>query len=202
MTKDNSTEQKIIEAAEEVFHRKGYDGARMQEIAEQAGINKGLLHYYFKTKDNLFAAIFSVAKNRMLSRLQVILEMEVPLHEKIDMLVDQYLSVMLKHPALPRFVLNELNKNPDRFIKKHFNKEMKEALTAFQKSIEQEVKKGTIRNIDARQLLINLMAMIIFPFIGRPIFQEVFGEDEKGFKKLLEERGENIKSFIKNAISL
>lgn len=202
MTKDNPTEQKIIEAAEEVFHQKGYDGARMQEIAEQAGINKGLLHYYFKTKDNLFAAIFSVAKNRMISRLQVILEMEISLHEKIDMLVDQYLSVMLKHPALPRFVLNELNKNPERFIKKHLDKEMKEALTAFQKSIEQEVKKGAIRNIDARQLLMNLMAMIIFPFIGRPIFMEVFGADEKEFKKLLRERGENIKTFIKNAISL
>lgn len=202
MKKDNSTEQKIIEAAEEVFHHKGYDGARMQEIAEQAGINKGLLHYYFKTKDNLFAAIFSVAKNKMLSRLQVILEMETPLHEKIDMLVDQYLSIMLKHPALPRFVLNELNKNPDRFIKQHFNREMKEALNAFQKSIELEVKKGTIRNIDARQLLMNLMSMIIFPFIGRPIFREMFDVDDKGFKKLLEERKENIKLFIKNAISL
>lgn len=201
MIRDQNTEQKIIEAAEEVFHKRGYDGARMQEIADQAKINKGLLHYYFKTKDNLFAAIFSAAQSRLISRLQAILEMDIPLNEKIDMLIEQHLNMLLKYPSLPRFVLNELNKNPERFVKKYFNKDKKETIAALQKSIEDEAKKGNIRNIDARHLLMNIMALMIFPFIGRPIFQEVFGEDDKGIRKLLEERKEHIKSFIKSAIS-
>ena len=73
---DNSTEQKIIEAAETVFHEKGFDGARMQEIADKANINKGLLHYYFKSKDVLFEAIFSAALRRTLTNLNSILIME------------------------------------------------------------------------------------------------------------------------------
>ena len=56
---DHTTEQKILDAAEVVFHEKGFDGARMQEIADKATINKGLLHYYFKSKDALFDAIFN-----------------------------------------------------------------------------------------------------------------------------------------------
>ena len=72
---DNTTEQKILEAAQEVFHEKGYDGARMQEIADKASINKGLLHYYFKTKDSLFEAIFSIAFRQMIAQIQAIITM-------------------------------------------------------------------------------------------------------------------------------
>src|ERR1700712_5053671 len=102
MEEISGTEQKILAAAEEVFHEKGYDGARMQEIAEHAGINKGLLHYYFKTKDKLFEAIFSRALQHMISKIFGILEMELPLEDKIRLIVDQYMSMILKNPTLPR----------------------------------------------------------------------------------------------------
>lgn len=200
MTTDNSTEQKILEAAEEVFHEKGYDGARMQEIAEHAGINKGLLHYYFQTKDKLFEAIFSVALNRMVSRVHIILEMEGTLEEKINLIIDQYMSIVLKNPSLPRFVINELNKNPDRFVARHINKDAKSAFSTFLKSVQKEIDAGNIRQIDARQLLMNMISLIIFPFIGKPIMQVFFGADNEEFKKLLGERREHIKLFIKNAI--
>ena len=79
-----NTEQKILNAAEEVFHTKGYDGARMQEIADKASINKGLLHYYFKSKDALFDTIFSLALRRMVTNIQSVLSMDIPLEEKIN----------------------------------------------------------------------------------------------------------------------
>lgn len=202
MGNENTTEQKILEAAEEVFHEKGYDGARMQEIAEQAGINKGLLHYYFKTKDKLFEAIFSVAVNRMISRILAILELEIPLDEKIDMIVDQYMALLIKNPALPRFVLSELNKNPDQFIAKHFKKEVKTAFATFAAAVRKEAEQGAIRPIDARHLFMNMISMIIFPFIGRPLMQVVFGADNAEFKQLLAERKELIKKFLKDAIRI
>ncbi len=202
MANDTTTEQKILEAAEDVFHEKGYDGARMQEIAEQAGINKGLLHYYFKTKDKLFEAIFSAALNRMVSRILSILELEIPLDQKIDLIVDQYMGMLLKNPALPRFVLNELNKNPDQFIAKHFKKDIKDAFANFSASVQKEANNGAIKQIDGRMLFMNMISMIIFPFIGRPLIQVVIGADNAEFKQIMLERKEHIKKFIKDAIKV
>ncbi|MCE3258374.1 MAG: TetR/AcrR family transcriptional regulator [Bacteroidetes bacterium] len=132
---NTTTEQKILEAAEEVFHEKGYDGARMQEIADKASINKGLLHY-----------------------------------------------------------------NPDQFISKHINQNIPPIFSAFVESVEKEIASGKIKPIDPRQLFINMISMIIFPFVGRPMIQVVMGLDNKEFNLLIKERRELIKSFIRNAL--
>jgi len=197
---DKNTEEKILAAAGEVFHSKGYDGARMQEIAEYAGINKGLLHYYFKTKDALFDAIFGIALNQIVSRIVVILEQEITLDEKIDRIIDQYMDLLSKNPTLPRFVLNELNKDADKFISRHFNEMAKSAFAKFSDSVKVQAAKGSIRPVDAHQLFTDLISLIMFPFVGRPILQTVFGTDDKEYKKLLDVRKIHIKEFIKAAI--
>jgi AcrR family transcriptional regulator len=197
---NTTTEQKILEAAEEVFHEKGYDGARMQEIADKASINKGLLHYYFKTKDSLFEAIFSVAVRTMVSQIHGILSQDISLEEKMEKIIDKYMDMLARNSALPRFVLNELNKNPDQFISKHINQNIPPIFSAFVESVEKEIASGKIKPIDPRQLFINMISMIIFPFVGRPMIQVVMGLDNKEFNLLIKERRELIKSFIRNAL--
>jgi AcrR family transcriptional regulator len=197
---DNSTEQKILEAAETVFHEKGYDGARMQEIADKASINKGLLHYYFKSKDSLFDAIFGMALKRMMSNINSILSMEIPLEEKIDLIVDGYMNMLARNSSLPRFVITELNKDPDRFIAKHLNSNIKNVFSSFIDSVQKEIDAGTIRPIDPAQLFMNMISMIIFPYVGRPMIQVVVGLDNKEFHSLMQERREIIKLFIKQAL--
>lgn len=200
MSTEKNTEEKILEAAEKVFHDKGFYGARMREIAEKAGINKGLLHYYFKTKHKLFEAIFNVAKNRMISKIQGILEKDMPLQEKVEQIVDGYLDMLIKHPNLPQFVLNELNSNPDQFVGKHFNHSIKDTFSRLQDAIEQEVRAGKIQPIDARQLIMNLMSMIVFPFAGRPILQNLLAMDNTTYFAIMEERKTHIKAFVRNAL--
>ena len=178
---DNSTEQKILEAAETVFHEKGYDGARMQEIADKASINKGLLHYYFKSKDALFDAIFSMALKRMMSNINSILSTDIPLEEKIDLIVDGYMNMLSRNSSLPRFVITELNKDPDRFIAKHLNGSIKNVFSSFIDSVRKEIDAGRIRPIDPRHLFMNMISMIIFPYVGRPMIQIVIGLDNTGF---------------------
>ena len=195
-----NTEQKILEAAEEVFHEKGFDGARMQEIADKASINKGLLHYYFKTKDSLFEAIFSIAFRKMLAQIQSILLLEIALDEKIDRIVDGYMSLLAKNPSLPLFVINELNKNPDRFIAKNINSDTVKTFSSFVASVQKEVDAGNIRPVDPRQLFMNMISMIIFPYIGRPMVQSVIGLNSKEFQLMMVERKEHIKIFLKQAI--
>lgn len=197
---DNSTEQKILDTAETVFHEKGYDGARMQEIADKASINKGLLHYYFKTKDSLFDAIFSMALRRMVTNINSILLMEIPLEEKIDLIVDGYMNMLSRNSSLPRFVITELNKDPDRFVAKHLNSNFKDVFSSFIASVQKEVDAGNIKPIDPTQLFMNMISMIIFPYVGRPMIQVVVGLDNKAFQNLMQERREMIKLFIKQAL--
>lgn len=195
------TEEKIIRAAEEVFYLEGYGGARMRIIADKAGINKGLLHYYFKTKEKLFDTIFGVAINKVLFRIQEILEEESPLFEKIDRIVDEYSRFLAVNPAMPRFVLNELGKNPDHFLTKGLAANAHTTMARFRETLEVESRAGLIRKVDAHQLLLDIFSLVIFPYVGQPMVQLVFGMDNRHFKNLVGERKEHVKDFIKRAIA-
>ncbi len=197
---DNKTEQKIIEAAEIVFHEKGFDGARMQEIADKASINKGLLHYYFKSKDALFDAIFNMALKKMSGTINSILKMDISLEEKMNLIIDSYMNLLLRNSSLPRFVITELNKDSDRFIKKYLSGEINNVFANFINSVQKEIDAGKIKPINPKHLFMNMISMILFPFIGKPMIQVLIGVDNKEFNKLIQERREHIKAFSKDAL--
>ena len=114
----DSTEQKIFDAAHEIFVQKGMDGAKMQEIADRAGINKALLHYYFRSKEKLFEMIFTSAAQKLFPKINFIFESDLPLFQKIEQFCHEYLEVMIENPYLPAFLINEINQDPERFIEK------------------------------------------------------------------------------------
>src|ERR1700759_4757996 len=118
MRKDLSTEEKILSAAKKVFLTKGMDGARMQDIADEAGINKALLHYYFRSKDKLFEQIFLDVAGALLPRIFAILESDRGLFEKIESFCDEYISQLIETPYVPIFILNEIHRQPQTFLKK------------------------------------------------------------------------------------
>ena len=197
---DHTTEQKILDAAEVIFHEKGFDGARMQEIADKASINKGLLHYYFKSKDALFDSIFNMAVKKMSGNINSILKMEISLEEKIDLIIDSYMNLLLRNSSLPRFVIAEINKDSDRFIKKYLSGEINNVFSKFIDSVQKEIDAGKIKPIDPKHLFMNMLSMILFPFVGKPMIQVLIGFDNKEYNKLMIERREHIKEFIKQAI--
>ncbi|MGK7396046.1 MAG: TetR/AcrR family transcriptional regulator [Candidatus Cyclobacteriaceae bacterium M3_2C_046] len=197
---DQSTQEKILKAAEEVFQDKGFDGARMQEIADKAHINKGLLHYYFRTKNKLFEAIFVKAFNHLFGSINALLSTEKPLQEKLDLLIDKYLDLLLMNPAIPRFVINELNLNAEAFVNRVMTSKNRPDLQEFFTAVEKEMEAGRIRPIDPKHLLMNIVAMCVFPFIGKPMLQGIFQLDQKQFKNLMLQRKVQIKTFVKNAL--
>lgn len=115
---DASTEQRILSAAKKVFISKGMAGARMQDIADAAGINKALLHYYFRSKEKLFEMIFKEVVKEFLPKINLIFESDKNLFEKIDMFCTEYIEQIRKTPYLPVFILNEINQQPEVLIKK------------------------------------------------------------------------------------
>ena len=198
--KDKNTEELILEAARKAFITRGMSGARMQDIADEAGINKALLHYYFKNKEQLFDTIFMDAAGKLFPRINMILTSEQSLFEKIESFCEEYITVVQDNPYLPLFVLNELNRDPVYFMNKLWGRAHRPDPRMFLKQIEEEVAKGTIKPISPLNLLMNLISMTIFPYIGKPIFQQTIGLDEMQFRMTMEQRKKEIPKFIIDAI--
>jgi len=195
-----STEEKILTSAKSVFMAKGMFGARMQDIADEAGINKALLHYYFRSKEKLFEVIFSEAAQKLIPKINFIFESDMPLFEKIEHFCDDYITIMAENPYLPLFVLNEINQDANRFLNNIWAKQSMPRPKNFLDQIEKEVKKGTIKPISPLHLLINLISMTIFPFIGKPMFQFNLQLDELQYRQIMEQRKKEIPKFIIDSI--
>ncbi|MBN2173686.1 MAG: TetR/AcrR family transcriptional regulator [Bacteroidales bacterium] len=200
MTKDDlNTEQKILEAAKSVFIVKGLEGARMQEIADEAGINKALLHYYYRTKDKLFEAVFREAFYKLVPNIVELLKTDMPLFDKIRHFVKTYIDIFFENPFIPGFVLHELSRNPQRIVNLISNIGIEPKVFADQ--INEEVRLGKIKPIDPYQLIVNMLAMCIFPFAATPIIKNIiFKSDEKSFHQFMLERKDEVPEFIINSI--
>jgi len=198
-SKDENTENQILDAAENVFQRKGMDGARMQEIANEAGINKAMLHYYYRSKQLLFEAVFKKAFSLLAPELNKILNDDSSIEIKIRNFTQNYISFIIKHPYLPFFIIQELNRNPDFILKLKDGKGFPN-LEKFKGQVTAEVENGTLKPIKGEQLFINILALNIFPFVATPLIKAFVNIDEKAFKKLMEERKIEVANFIINAI--
>jgi AcrR family transcriptional regulator len=198
--KDKSTEEKILDAARKVFVLKGLDGARMQDIADEAGINKALLHYYFRTKDKLFEMIFMETVGKIFPRFEMILLSDMDLFDKIRQIVSSYIEVIIHNPYLPLFVLNEMNKNPEFGIVDFFKVQRPMIIHRFMEDIEKEVSKGTIKAVSPAHLLVNMMSMCIFPFVAKPVINIMLDLDELQFRNMMEQRKRVVAEFIIESI--
>src|SRR5690554_1392940 len=190
--KRDTTEEKILAAAQSVFIRKGMDGTRMKEIADEAGINKALLHYYFRSKQKLFEAIFEKAFTQILPDIINMVESDKNFIEKLNIFIDNYFDLLMKNPFLPGFILTEINRDSDLIVsvfRKHGVNP-----SVFLEVAKKEMGKGNIRKMDPRELLINILALCIFPFAARPLLEIIFfNNDEKAYKEFLILRKENVK---------
>ena len=196
---DATTEDKILAAARKVFIAKGMAGARMQDIADEAGINKALLHYYFRSKEKLFETIFKELSLQFIPRINSVFESDLSLYEKIEIFCAEYISKLLENPFIPLFIVNEMNKQPDVFLKKMWGGK-KPVVAKLIQQIDQEVRKGNIKKIHPAQLLLNMVSMCIFPFIGKPLCQLVMGINETGYRQLMEDRKKLVPQFIIESI--
>lgn len=197
--KDQTTEEKILAAARKVFVRDGMAGARMQDIADEAGINKALLHYYFKNKEKLFETIFKEATFEFLPRMNAIFESDMPLFEKIETFCREYIAQVMKTPYIPIFLLSELNKQPDQFIKKMWGNQ-RPKLDKMAMHVQAEIAKGAIKPIHPLSLVLNMFGMCVFPFVAKPMLSFAGRITDAQFNDLMELRKSEIPRFIIEAI--
>ncbi|WP_018611931.1 TetR/AcrR family transcriptional regulator [Segetibacter koreensis] len=197
--KDLTTEQKILEAARKIFLTKGLDGARMQDIADEAGINKAMLHYYFRSKDKLFEQIFAEVAGHFLPKVLAIFESEETVFKKIETFCIEYINQINETPYVPIFILNEINRHPEEFLKKVFGNKMP-PVGKIIKQLEKEQKQGIIKKVDPLQLLLNMLSLCVFPFVARPVIQLIAGMDRTQFNTMIEQRKKEVPKLIIDSI--
>ena len=199
--KTENTETEILIAAKEIFQQKGMAGARMQEIADKAKINKALLHYYYRSKQLLFEAVFKSAFSLLAPQLNKVLNDDSDLFEKIRKFTENYVSFVIKHPYLPNFVIQELNKNPE-FVQKLRSEKNFPSIEKFKLQVSDAINQGIIKPIEAEQLFINIISLNIFPFIGEPLLMALVNVDKESYNKILENRKTEVAEFIINSIKI
>ncbi|MEO5902479.1 MAG: helix-turn-helix domain-containing protein [Gemmatimonadaceae bacterium] len=204
---DGETEQRILAAAKAVFIKRGTSGARMQEIAEEAGVNQALLHYYFRSKEKLSEAVFRETAGQMFPALIQIAGGEMPVIEKIDRIVDTYLTTMAATPFLPGYVLSELHHHPERIPQllgevtgSELGTFTRPAFDRLDKQLATEARAGRMRRISVTQFFVNLLSLCVFPFAARPMINAAFGFDDADFSRFIEQRRKELPVYIKSAL--
>lgn len=199
---DGDTEQRILDAARRVFVRRGTVGARMQEIAAEAGVNQALLHYYFRSKDRLAAVVFKEAAARLLPAIAGLLGSDASLEEKVEGFVHLYIDGVRQSPFIPGYLVSELHQQPERLtalidaagpagrqaadaVRQRLGVQLRDAAAA-----------GTIRPITAEHFFVNMVALCVMPFLARPLLDALLGMDSEGFDRFLDERRAELPGFI------
>jgi AcrR family transcriptional regulator len=205
--RDSDTERQILDAAHTVFVRHGTAGARMQEIADEAGVNKALLHYYFRSKSRLASAVFQRVAAALFARLGEVLGGEGDLEDKLPRVIALYLDQLSKTPYAPGYILSELNQHPGRA------REFAEAihvlraragvpdlLASVDRQIKARVRAGAMRPIATEQFIANLASLCVFPFAARPMLGAVLGWDDGGFERFIKQRRSALPRFFLDAL--
>lgn len=199
---DNSTEEKIKGAARTVFHQKGFAATRTRDIAEEAGINLALLNYYFRSKEKLFELIMFETMSGFMERMTLVFnDANTSLEEKIELIAEKYIDQILEEPEIPLFLLSELrNGGSSLFDKTPFAQNVMGS--SFVMQFGQAVMSGKISNGHPLQFLVNLMGLIVFPFVARPVFTRVGNLKDEDFNDLMQERKKLIPIWIKSMMTV
>jgi AcrR family transcriptional regulator len=204
---DRATEQRILDAAHAVFVRRGTAGARMQEIAAEAGTNQALLHYYFRSKDRLAQAAFERAASQLLPAVIHVLASDLALDAKVTRVVEIELDHLSRAPYLPGYIISELTHHPERArqliaaLTGQSPEDIRPRVVAtLRKQIDARVTRGAMRAITPEQFIVNLMALCIFPFAARPMLAALFAMDQPAFEQFIARRRQDLPAFFLGAL--
>ncbi len=200
INESQSAEERILEAATKNFVYLGYSGARMQQIANDAGVNKALLHYYFESKEVLFKRVMEDALAGFARISGVLLEREAgSLYQRFRLLADRFLQVMLRKPFLPGFILQEAQQHPELMYP--ILQKYQVDLNAVQQEINEEAAAGRMQPTDARELLVNMFSVCFFPFLAMPLISQVlYTGGEEALGQLLDQRRKAVEELVLNRV--
>lgn len=181
-------EEKIIKTAKATFIEKGFVETSMSEIAAKAGINRPVLHYYFRTKDKMFQAVFGDIVQSIVPKIfDIIIHKDTPIAERIRHIVDTYYAMFIDNPRFPMFIIREMNRDADLLINTAIQLKLPEMLMPAWKSLQEEMDEGKIRRVPLRFLFYNLYGLMAIPFLTKDLTTAVLLDDNETFQDILDE---------------
>jgi AcrR family transcriptional regulator len=195
---DIQTEEKIFNAATAVFEEKGFAAARMQEIADRAGINKALLHYYFHSKEQLFQAVFQPLMQKMFEKILYVFSMDIPFEDKIKLYYEEHINILIKNPRLPLFLLNEISHNPGLVKGLSETLDYPRVRDLIYSKHSRELREYGIKKSDLSQLMITIISLAIFPFAAREVIKMMLSrlDDARSFNAFMQKRKDFAADFV------
>lgn len=179
------TERKIIETARRMFAENGYQKTNMSDIAQEVGINRPTLHYYYRTKDKMFEAVFADLVRSFLPRIEFITTENSSLEQKIERITDEYVAVYRENPYLPQFILGEVQRDSEGLLKVMEEFGLGNFLASLRTMLEREAEAGNARKVDPRFVVMSFFGQMTFPFLTQNVV-----------KRSCDERGEGFDEFI------
>lgn len=196
-------EQKIIDIAREVFIERGYTETSMSEIAARVGINRPALHYYFRTKDKMFQAVFGSIVSSILPKVfDTLLRKSTPIAERIEAIIDAYYELFNNNPKLPMFILRELHRDPKLLIHTALELNIMDTGQKVFTSLQEEIDEGKLKNVSPQFILFNFYSLLTFPFLTKDVLTIVFDIDDENFKTTLNEWKQNIISQLRHLLEV
>jgi TetR/AcrR family transcriptional regulator len=192
-----TTEEKILQAAEDEMLERGFEGARMRSISEKAEINKGLLHYYFKSKEALLIKVFQKTFREIFGSLEEVFQSDAPLFEKVELAVDKYSDFLIKYPRLPLFIITEMNRNPEKHMMRMRKAGVNPPFGSLVAELEENKKSGLIRkDFASEQFIMNMMGLILFPLIAKPMIMFMNDMTQAEYKTLITNRKKEVTAIL------
>lgn len=196
----NNTEQLVIMAAKQVFIEKGYAETSMSDIAIKAGINRPALHYYFRTKEKMFEAVFADIVHSFVPSIQEVLLMAIPIDERIVKVADIYFETMQREPLLPMFVLREVQRDALHLLNTARKIETIQYMGKIGAALEAEMSEGKIRRVPVEFVFYTFYGLLFAPFLSKPLTDVAFNHDNENFADRLCEWKEQVVRQMKSLL--
>lgn len=202
--KDSNTEQAILEAAEKEFLDKGYARTKTTEIAKRAGVNHAMLHYYFRTKENLFDMVFQQKTQVLATSISATFNNEMSFFDRLRTLTETHFDFLVDNPKILFFIYSEVVNDEKRKAElvKIVSPKLELIIEKMTIAIDGELKKGTIRPITPFELLLNIISLNIMTFLAIPLLGVFDSEFPLEAKNMLKDRRESNVQFITNALKI
>jgi len=199
---DQSLEQTILEVAERLFLEKGFALTSTTEIAKEVGCNQALVHYYYRTKDNLFNVIFE-QKFKLL--FQGIFEMKslgnLKFQDKLKYIIESHFDILRKNPGIPSLILNELSRKPDQItdLREKLHELPEKLIVELNEELQLEIENGNVREISIIDLIVTMLSLNVALFIMLPVVEKALQWDEAQKEFMISHRrSENVDFILKS----
>lgn len=193
---NSNTEEKIMEAAKEVFMKYGLYGARMQDIADSAGINKALLHYYFRNKEKLFDQVFEGALSKYFENMWIFSDKSIPVKERVLTYVEKIIDFLSEYPQMSMFIIKEISINPELFREKVMSLK-KDKTSNLLAALNEGIENNEIAPIEPIVFMINLHSLCAYPFLASPIFKAIVNSNEMEWEDVQNQKlKQSVKEFV------